>query len=70
MREARVSTLPRCPKREVQDPRPALPQWLNAELKTRVPIREELCVLVITTLITGSSAAHIMRKVNPIIEGF
>jgi len=31
--EARISTPPRCPKHEAQDPRPALPQRLNAELK-------------------------------------
>ena len=70
MREARILIPPRCPKREAQDPRPTLPQRLNAELKTRFPTGEEPCVLVTTTLITRSSTAHVMRKVNPIMEGF
>ena len=48
----------------------ALPQWLNARLEARVSTTEELCVLVITALITGSITAHVIRGVNPHYGGF
>jgi len=59
--EAHIST-----KCEAQ----ALPQWLNARLKARISTTEELCVSVITALITGSITAHVMRELTPIMEGF
>ena len=35
-----------------------------------ISVAEEPCVSVITTPVTGSSTAHIMREVNPIMEDF
>jgi len=38
--------------------------------QAHVPITEEPCVSVITTPITGSSTAHVMRGVSPHHGGF
>ena len=38
--------------------------------QARVSTKNEPCVLVITTPITGSSTAHVMRGVNPHYGGF
>ena len=48
----------------------ALPQRLNTRLEDRVSTTKELCVSIITALITGSTTAHIMRELTPIMECF
>ena len=45
-------------RREAQNPR------LSITVK-RISTANEPCILVITTLITGLSIAHVMRGVNP-----